>query len=121
MAKNKKVMSIAIRPELHEELKRYSKRKATSASSYVGDLIEKALKLEIDDEPVVIGKSIDEDDPFVVRKRVGEKDPIVIRKNPEEDVKPILLKIPRKLIAYPDKLRIWMKAQVEGIAKQLTK
>ena len=37
--KNKKVMSIAIRPELHEELKKVSKRKSLSASEYVGNLV----------------------------------------------------------------------------------
>lgn len=96
MAKNKKVMSIAIVPELHEDLKKYSKRKGLSVSSYVGMLIEKATKLNIDDEVIMIGKPVD------------------------EDVKQVILKIPMSLRADADALRQWMSVQLEGLVNKLT-
>lgn len=97
MSKNKKVMSIAIVPDLHEELKRYSKRKGLSASTYVGNLIEQAVKLNIDDDPMVIGKPID------------------------EDVKPVVLKIPSVLREDPEQLKKWLAVQMGGILKAMTK
>lgn len=95
MAKNKKVMSIAIEPELHEELKDYSRRKGLSASSYVGMLVSKALKLSIDDDPIIVGKPVD------------------------EDVLPVILKIPAQLRGNRDSLKIWMDAQSAGIVNKL--
>lgn len=97
MSKNKKVMSIAIRPELHDELKRFSKRKGLSASTYIGNLIEQAVKLNIDDDPMVIGKPVD------------------------DEVVPVVLKIPASLKSNPDKLRQWMEIQSNGIVKAMTK
>lgn len=97
MSKNKKVMSIAIVPDLHEELKRYSKRKGMSASAYVGDLIFQAVKLNIDDDPMVIGKPID------------------------EDVTPVVLKIPSSLKSDPEQLKKWMMVQMDGILKAMSK
>ena len=97
MSKNKQVMSIAIVPELKENLTKYAKRKGLSASAYVGSLIEKATKLNIDDEIVMIGKPVD------------------------EDVKPVVLKIPMALRSDPEALRKWMNSQVDGIVNKLTK
>lgn len=97
MSKNKKVMSIAIKPELHDELKKFSKRKGLSASTYIGNLVEQAVKLNIDDDPMVIGKSID------------------------DDVIPVVLKIPISLKGNPDKLKQWMEVQSVGIVKAMTK
>jgi hypothetical protein len=97
MSKNKKVMSIAIRPELHDELKKYSKRKGLSASTYIGNLVEQAVKLNIDDDAMVIGKPMD------------------------EEVVPVVLKIPAVLKSNPDKLKQWMDIQSAGIIKAMTK
>jgi hypothetical protein len=97
MSANKKVMSIAIKPDLHEELKRYSKRKGVSASTYIGLLIEQAVKLNIDDDAMVIGKP------------------------PEEDVIPIVLKLPAAFKNHPDRLKQWMEIQSSGIIKAMTK
>jgi hypothetical protein len=97
MSKNKKVMSIAIKPELQDELKKYAKRKGQSVSTYVGNLAEQAVKLNIDDDPMVIGKPID------------------------EDVVPVVLKIPAALKGNLDKLRQWMEVQSNGIIKAMTK
>jgi hypothetical protein len=97
MSKNKKVMSIAIRPELHDELKKFSKRKGLSASTYIGNLIEQAVKLNIDDDPMVIGKPTD------------------------DEVVPVVLKIPAGLKNNPDKLKQWMEIQSNGIVKAMTK
>jgi len=95
MAKNKKVMSIAIEPELHEELKEYAKRKGMSVSSYVGVLISKAVKLSIDDDPLVVGKPAD------------------------EDVLPVILKIPGSLKGDREGLKAWMDTQTTGIVTKL--
>ncbi len=108
MSKNKKVMSIAIMPDLHEELKRYSKRKGISASSYVGGLIEQAVKLNIDDDPVVFGKPIDED---VTIK------PIKVH----NDEMPIVLKIPVEHKSDPEALQKWLTVQMNGILRAVTK
>lgn len=97
MSKNKKVMSIAIVPDLHEELKRYSKRKGMSASAYVSGLISQAVKLNIDDDPMVIGKPID------------------------EEVTPVVLKIPAALKSDPEQLKKWMVVQMGGILKAMAK
>jgi hypothetical protein len=97
MSKNKKVMSIAIKPELHDELKNFSKRKGVSASTFVGNLIEQAIKLNPDDDPMVIGKPVD------------------------DEIVPVVLKIPAVLKQSPDKLRQWMEVQSNGIVKAMTK
>jgi hypothetical protein len=97
MSKNKKVMSIAIRPELHDELKRFSKRKGVSTSNYIGNLIEQATKLNPDDDPIVVGKPA------------------------EEDVIPVVLKIPSVLANNYDRLKSWMEVQSNGILKAMTK
>jgi hypothetical protein len=108
MSKNKKVMSIAIVPDLHEELKRYAKRKGLSASSYVGDLIDQAVKLNIDDDPMVIGKPIDEE--------------VTVLTIPvDESVSPVVLKIPVALKSDPEQLRKWMAVQMGGILKAIAK
>lgn len=97
MSKNKKVMSIAIKPELHDELKKFSKRKGLSASMYIGNLIEQAVRLNIEDDPMVIGKPTD------------------------DEVVPVVLKIPSALKNHPDKLKQWMDIQANGIVKAMTK
>ncbi len=96
MSKNKKVMSIAIVPDLHEELKRYARRKGMSASTYVGNLVEQAVKLNIDDDPMVIGKPID------------------------EEVVPVVLKIPSALRHDGEQLKRWLAAQMSGIHRAMT-
>lgn len=93
--KNKKVMSIAIRPELHEELKKVSKRKGLSASEYVGNLVEQAVKINPDEDTMVIGKPID------------------------EEVTPVILKIPVNLKTMPDQLEKWLNMQTNGILKAM--
>lgn len=95
--KNKKVMSIAIMPELQQQLKVHSKRRGISASSYVGNLVEQAVKINPDDDPMIIGKPID------------------------EDVIPVVLKIPASLKQDPESLRKWMTVQTEGIVKAMEK
>lgn len=95
MSNNKKVMSIAIEPELHENVKEYAKRKGTSASAYIGELVKKALKINIDDEPMVIGKPVD------------------------EDVMPVVLKIPSNLKGNKDGLTEWINAQASALVKKL--
>lgn len=97
MSKNKKVMSIAIRPELHDDLKTFAKRKGLSSSAYIGNLIEQAVRLNIDDDPMVIGKPAD------------------------EEVVPVVLKIPAALKADPDRLKTWLAAQMVGIHKAMTR
>jgi len=96
MSKNKKVMSIAIVPALHEELKRYSRRKGMSASAYVGNLIEQSVALNIDDDPMVIGKPID------------------------EEVTPVVLKVPVAFKSDPEQLKKWLASQMSGIYKAMT-
>jgi hypothetical protein len=97
MSKNKKVMSIAIRPELQDELKKFSKRKGLSSSAYIGNLVEQALKLNPDDDPIVVGKPMD------------------------EEVVPVVLKIPSNLVNDYGKLKAWMDVQSNGILKAMTR
>jgi hypothetical protein len=97
MSKNKKVMSIAILPELHEELRKLAKRKGISASTYVGNLVEQAVKLNPDDDPIVVGKPMD------------------------EEVVPIVLKIPASIVDNLEKLKSWMDVQTSGIFKAMSK
>jgi hypothetical protein len=53
-------MSIAIKPELHDELRKFSKRKGVSASTYIGNLVEQALKnSDLPKSPYVIKKMAD--------------------------------------------------------------
>lgn len=97
MSKNKKVMSIAIRPELHDDLKMLSKRKGISTSTYIGNLLEQSVKLNPDDDIMVIGKPMD------------------------EDVIPVVLKVPAALKNNVAKLTQWMEVQTSGIIKAMTK
>lgn len=97
MAKqNKKVMSIAIDPDLHLELKRYAKRRGQSASSYVQSLIEKAMKIDVDEEPIVVGKPVD------------------------DSILPIVLKVPTSLKGDSDGLKAWLDVSASKIAKKLS-
>lgn len=93
--KNKKVMSIAIRPELHDECKRVAKRKGKSASEYIGDLIEQAVKLNPDEDVMVIGKPVD------------------------EEVVPVILKVPVALKGNHEQLEKWLTVQTNGILKAM--
>jgi hypothetical protein len=95
MSKNKKVMSIAIEPDLETELVNYSRKKGMSKSAYLGNLISKALKVPIDEDPIVIGKPVD------------------------EDVLPVMLKIPANLKGQREALKNWMDTQVNGIVNKL--
>jgi hypothetical protein len=95
MSKNKKVMSIAIEPDLHDELKSYARKKGLSVSAYIGTLVGKAVKLSIDDDPVIVGKPAD------------------------EDVIPVMLKIPANLKGDKAGLESWLSAQVLGIVNKL--
>ena len=96
MTNIKKVMSIAIVPELQESLKKFSKRRGLSISGFICNLLEQAVKLNVDDDPMVIGKPAD------------------------EDILPVLLKIPANLKGNPDKLKQWLDIQVAGIMKAMT-
>lgn len=93
--KNKKVMSIAIEPETHESVKEYSKRKGVSTSAYIGDLVKKALKINIDEEPIVVGKPVD------------------------ENVLAVVLKIPSELKGEKEKLTEWLASQCTALVKKL--
>jgi len=93
---NKKVMSIAIDPDLHVELKRYAKRRGQSASSYVQNLIEKAMKIDVDEEPIILGKPVD------------------------ESILPVVLKIPTTLKGDEEALGAWMETQRAKIVKKLS-
>jgi len=97
MPKNKKVMSIAIKPELHEDLKKFSKRKGISASNYIGNLVEQALKINPDDDPIVFGKPV------------------------EEDVMPVILLVPTRLVNNFEKITEWMNFQSAKIIKAIYK
>jgi vacuolar-type H+-ATPase subunit E/Vma4 len=97
MSKNKKVMSIAIQPELQEELKKVSKRKGMSSSTYISNLVEQAMKLNPDDDPIVVSKPSD------------------------EDVIPVVLKIPTNLKSDKEKLKNWLEVQSNGILNAMTK
>jgi len=93
--KNKKVMSIAIEPELHESVKEYAKRKGVSASAYIGDLVKKALKINIDEEPIVVGKPVD------------------------ENIMAVVLKIPSELKGQKETLTEWLVSQCTALVKKL--
>lgn len=93
--KNKKVMSIAIRPELQEELKKIAKRRSLSASEFVGILVGQAVKINPDEDVIVIGRPVD------------------------EDVTPVILKIPVNLKSNPEQLEKWLNMQTSGILKAM--
>jgi hypothetical protein len=95
MSTNKKVMSLAIRPELQEELRKITNIKGVSISSYVGDLVEQAIKLNPEEDAMVIGKPMD------------------------EDTKPVILKIPVLIRDNPEKLKKWLAGQMQGLYKAL--
>lgn len=97
MSQNKKVMSIAIRPELHDHLKKIAIRRGMSTSTYIGNLVEQAMKLSPDEDPIVVGKPVD------------------------EEVIPVVLKVPQSLVNNYDKLKNWMEVQSNGILKVMTK
>lgn len=93
--KNKKVMSIAIEPEIHESVKEYSKRKGVSTSAYICDLVKKALKINIDEEPIVVGKPVD------------------------ENIMAVVLKIPSELKGQKEQLTQWLASQCSALVKKI--
>jgi len=119
---NKKVMSIAIRPELHEELKKHAKRRGLSTSSYVGDLVEESVKIDIDEEPMIVAICPElheelkmhsknrnmSDSEYVVDLieksiKIGmDKEPMIIAKPLDEEVLPVILKVPKLLLENGD-------------------
>ena len=99
-------MSIAIEPELHDTIKEYAKRKGVSASAYIGDLVEKAVKIDIDEEPVIFGKGTDEEI-------------IPIKKPAGTDIMPVVLKIPAELKDNREQLTSWLASQCSALVKKL--
>lgn len=95
MAKNKKVMSIAIAPDLHEVVKKYARHKRESVSEWMGKLATMATKLNIDDEVFMVGKPID------------------------EDVKSVMVKIPVSYLSDEEALRAYMTKMTNGIVDKL--
>lgn len=94
MAKNKVPASFAVAPELLAEVTDYCEKKGISRSDYIGMLLVKAIKLPIDDEPMVMSK-------------------------PEDNVIPIVLKLPRSLKGDKEGLEEWMHVQTSGIISKL--
>lgn len=90
-------MSISITPKVQEEIKRYADRRGLSASLYIENLLQQALKLNIDDDPVVIGKPID------------------------EEVVPVVLKIPAGIKSDSEKLGKWLNLQMNRILMAMAK
>ena len=98
MSKDKKqVMAIAIMPRLKDEVSKFSKRKGLSASEYIGNILEQAVRLNIDDDPIVIGKPID------------------------EEITQVILKVPVRLRSDPEQLKKWISVQMGGIYKSMIK
>ena len=96
MAKqNKEVMSVAIHPEVRQKLKECAKIRGLSASAYVQTLIEKALEIDEDKEPVIVGKPVD-----------GSVDIVV-------------LQVPVSLKGDENALNAWMETQRARIVKRL--
>lgn len=94
---NKKVMSIAIDPNLQEELKKYAKRRGQSVSSYVQSLVEKGLKIDVDEEPMIVGKPAD------------------------GSAKPVVLRVPASLLdGDPEALKAWMEAKIVGFVSKIS-
>jgi hypothetical protein len=94
---SKIVMSVSIDPQLKDAVEQYSKRKGMSNSAYICSLIEPAIKLNVDDEVVMIGQPAD------------------------SEVTPIILKVPNVYKSNPDKLKQWLDIQSAGIVKAVTK
>jgi hypothetical protein len=104
---NKKVMSIAIDPELHNEVKRHSKQRGLSTSLYVHDLIEKSLKIDFNDEIVMFGKPADQNILPVLYPS-------------DQSISPVVLKIPTSLKGDPEGLKAWLEAKVSGLVNKLS-
>lgn len=92
---NKKVRSIAIDPQLDKELVNYAHKKGITLSSYVSMVLIKALKVPFDEEPIIIGKPMD------------------------EEFLPVMLKIPSHLKGNREALKLWMDAQIIGIVNKV--
>lgn len=95
MAKNTIVMSLSIKPEMEKAVRDYARKKAMNASEYIRMLIEKAIKLPIDDEPMIVGKPMG------------------------EDVLPVLLMIPGRFRGQRDALQAWMDGQTSRIVDKV--
>lgn len=96
MAKNKKGMCIAVEPELQEEMKEYARKKGfPSVSSLICMVMLKAIKVPVADDIVVVGKSMN------------------------EDILPVMLKIPRRLQSDREALQNWMQNQTNIMVDKL--
>ena len=72
-------------------------------------LIEKALKIDVDEEPMVIGKPADE-----------SLKSLVINVPADDSIMPIVLKIPVSLKGDTEGLKAWMEAKSSGIIGKLS-
>ncbi len=88
-----KIMSLAVEPEFQTDIKSYAKKKGMSVSAYVRSVMKKALKLKLEDDPLVVGVPA------------------------RENVTPVVLLIPKNLKEQPDQLRTWLDDQVSGLVR----
>ena len=87
-------MSLAIMPDLHDELKVTALRKGQTTSSYLGEIIEQLIPWQ---------------------QMYPDDDPMIISKASDEDILPVVIKIPKSLKSDPEKFRQWMFTQCESI------
>ena len=78
-----------------KEIKKIAKRRSLSASEFVGILVGQAVKINPDEDVIVIGRPVD------------------------EDVTPVILKIPVNLKSNPEQLEKWLNMQTSGILKAM--
>lgn len=90
MAKNKKVMSISITPQLHESLRLMAKQKGVSVSSYLDNLVEKVVEANLDDD--------------LLSHNVAEEDGVCV-----------LVKLPRHLKGDTAAMREWLVSQADTL------
>jgi len=91
-----KIMSLAVEPDFQDDLKLYAKKKGMSISSYVRAVMKKALKLKVEDDPMVVGVPA------------------------EEDVFPIVLFIPKNIKGNSEELQNWLDKKTSAIIKHLS-
>ena len=125
MPEAKKVMSLAIQPELHETIKSHvaklnegqpDKRLQLSISKFVSSLVEKFFAQENDPKLKEASENLGMPISDVIEKLVEKHLPLILKNKPNTSV---ILQVPKNL--SEKELRHWLDIRSVGILKALAR
>ncbi len=114
-----KPLSLKINNKLGEKVKQYAQDKGVSVIKLVSDLVKNHLECEvIDVDTQEKLKSYAKTKGVSVSKLVCDLADRYL--TVEEDVIPVIIKIPSRFKGDPESLKVWLSVKAEAIVKALT-